>query len=154
MRMKIPLACGWASTNSLFSSLSQSLRRPLHRVDVLLMMNGIEMIVSFSTNFFCVPRALCIQIACLVALTQTEPVLGDLSEATSGSTRYLEATIYITAWQALAGVAKVFAMRAYIHTRAVGTQGMTTYVLFRSSLLWKYKSRNIVLGVRCHRMVM
>lgn len=47
------------------------------------------------------------QIVCLAALTQTEPVLGDLAEATSGSTRYIEATIYITAWQALAGVAKV-----------------------------------------------
>lgn len=47
------------------------------------------------------------QIVCLAALTQTEPVLGDLAEATPGSTRYMEATIYITAWQALAGVAKV-----------------------------------------------
>eukprot|EP00903_Cladosiphon_okamuranus_P007581 g7354.t1 len=50
--------------------------------------------------------SLLLQIICLAALTQTEPVLGDLSEATSGSTRYIEATIYITAWQALAGVAK------------------------------------------------
>lgn len=47
------------------------------------------------------------QITCLAALTQTEAILGDLSEAKSGSTRYLEATVYITAWQALAGVAKV-----------------------------------------------
>ncbi|CAM9266029.1 unnamed protein product, partial [Hapterophycus canaliculatus] len=47
-----------------------------------------------------------IQIACLAALTQTEPILGDLKEATPGSTRYFEATVYITAWQALAGVAK------------------------------------------------
>ncbi|CAM9245362.1 unnamed protein product [Scytosiphon promiscuus] len=50
--------------------------------------------------------SLTLQIACLAALTQTEPILGDLKEATPGSTRYLEATIYITAWQALAGVAK------------------------------------------------
>ncbi len=47
------------------------------------------------------------QIACFVALTQTDPILGDLKEAQPGSTRYMEATIYITAWQALAGVAKV-----------------------------------------------
>lgn len=47
------------------------------------------------------------QIACFVALTQIEPLLGDLTEAQPGSTRYMEATIYITAWQALAGVAKV-----------------------------------------------
>ena len=47
------------------------------------------------------------QITCLVALTQTEPILGDLTKAKPGSTRYMEATIYITAWQALAGVAKV-----------------------------------------------
>ncbi|CAM9980606.1 unnamed protein product, partial [Pylaiella littoralis] len=52
--------------------------------------------------------SLVLQIVCLVALTQTEPVLGDLKEATPGSTRYMEATIYITAWQALAGVAKDF----------------------------------------------
>lgn len=48
-----------------------------------------------------------LQIVCLTALTQTEPIVGDLDEATSGSTQYLGATIYITAWQALAGVAKV-----------------------------------------------
>eukprot|EP00752_Nemacystus_decipiens_P003165 g2929.t1 len=50
--------------------------------------------------------SLALQIICLAALTHTEPVLGDLTEATSGSTRYIEATIYITAWQSLAGVAK------------------------------------------------
>ena len=47
------------------------------------------------------------QIGCLLALTVKEPILGDLREAKPGSTRYMEATIYITAWQALAGVAKV-----------------------------------------------
>lgn len=47
------------------------------------------------------------QIVCLTALTQTEQIVGSLSEATSGSTRYLEATLYITGWQTLAGVAKV-----------------------------------------------
>ncbi|CAM9206355.1 unnamed protein product [Ectocarpus fasciculatus] len=57
---------------------------------------------------FTLLTSLVLQIVCLSALTQTEPVLGDLKEATPGSTRYLEATIYITAWQALAGVAKDF----------------------------------------------
>lgn len=57
--------------------------------------------------FYLLLAAIRSQILCLTALTQTEPVLGDLKEATPGSTRYLEATIYITAWQALAGVAKV-----------------------------------------------
>ncbi|CAB1108883.1 unnamed protein product [Ectocarpus sp. CCAP 1310/34] len=55
---------------------------------------------------FTLLTSLVLQIVCLSALTQTEPVLGDLKEATPGNTRYLEATIYITAWQALAGVAK------------------------------------------------
>lgn len=45
------------------------------------------------------------QIACLVGLTQTEAATGNLDDA-KGTTR-LKATIYITAWQALAGVAKV-----------------------------------------------
>ncbi|CBJ30465.1 putative membrane transporter (ISS) [Ectocarpus siliculosus] len=57
---------------------------------------------------FTLLTSLVLQIICLSALTQTEPVLGDLREATPGSRRYLEATIYITAWQALAGVAKDF----------------------------------------------
>lgn len=47
------------------------------------------------------------QIACLAALTQTEGVVGKLANATSGSPAYMKATIYITAWQTLAGVAKV-----------------------------------------------
>eukprot|EP00752_Nemacystus_decipiens_P003589 g3308.t1 len=50
--------------------------------------------------------SLLLQVVCLAALTQTEAIVGDLTEATSGSTPYIEATVYITAWQALAGVAK------------------------------------------------
>ncbi|CAM9804462.1 unnamed protein product, partial [Ascophyllum nodosum] len=49
-----------------------------------------------------------LQIVCLSALTQTERIVGSLSEVTSGSARYMEATLYITAWQMLAGVAKDF----------------------------------------------
>ncbi|CAM9497833.1 unnamed protein product [Ascophyllum nodosum] len=52
--------------------------------------------------------SLILQIVCLSALTQTERIVGSLSEATSGSARYMEATLYITAWQTLAGVAKDF----------------------------------------------
>ncbi|CAM9605603.1 unnamed protein product, partial [Sphacelaria rigidula] len=48
--------------------------------------------------------SLFLQIACLVGLTQLERATGNLDNA-AGTTR-LEATIYITAWQALAGVAK------------------------------------------------
>eukprot|EP00903_Cladosiphon_okamuranus_P018339 g16871.t1 len=50
--------------------------------------------------------SLSLQIICLAALTQTEAIVGDLKEATSGSAPYIQATFYITAWQALAGVAK------------------------------------------------
>lgn len=53
------------------------------------------------------PRPPDAQIACLLALSQTESITGNLEDA-SGTTR-LEATIYITAWQALAGVAKASA---------------------------------------------
>lgn len=74
------------------------------------------------------PVAVSPKIICLAALTQTEPVLGDLKEATSGSTRYKEATIYITAWQALAGVAKVNARKQATYTSSI-THGRLTRLM-------------------------